>query len=52
VNETIQVVVPPALRGPLEQWLRRRNLVLLQIPPEALGDGADDDLPTYVVQPA
>lgn len=51
-QETIQVVLPPALRHAFEDWLARRNLVLVQIPPEALGLDAEDDLPTYIVQPA
>lgn len=48
-DEVIQVVVPPSLRGALEQWLHRRNLELIRLPYEALGPGAEDDLPTYVI---
>lgn len=38
----IQVVLPPAVQGPLREWLAARGLSLYQIPVE-------DDLPTYGV---
>ncbi len=50
-NRTIQVVIIPALRRPLEAWLRARNLVLCEIPAEAFGNEDRDDLPTFIVQP-
>ena len=43
-DEEIQVVIPPALRKPLEEWLHRRNLELVRIPAEL-----DTDLPTYII---
>jgi hypothetical protein len=49
VSDTIQVVIPAALRGPFEDWLHRRNLELALIPAEALGPAAEDDLPTYII---
>jgi hypothetical protein len=48
-DRTIQVVIPPALRIPLEQWLHRRNLELVELPAEVLGEAAEDDLPTFIV---
>ena len=45
--DTIQVVIPAALRGPFEEWLHHRNLEL--VPLEALGPAAEDDLPTYII---
>jgi hypothetical protein len=38
-----QVVVPPALQGPLREWLASRGLELFAIPVE-------DDLPTYGIR--
>jgi hypothetical protein len=48
-NEPIQVVIPPDFRPLLERWLASRGLYLVQIPPEALGPGAEGDLPTYII---
>jgi hypothetical protein len=45
----IQVVIPPTLRGPLEEWLHRRNLELVRLPYQELGLKAEDDLPTYII---
>jgi hypothetical protein len=47
--DTIQVVIPAALRGPFEEWLHQRNLELIRLPVEALGPAAEDDLPTYII---
>jgi hypothetical protein len=46
-EEPIQVLLPPALRGPFEEWLHRRNLEL--VPLEAAGPAQEDDLPTYFI---
>lgn len=46
-QETIQVVLPPALRYAFEDWLHRRNLEL--VPLEAVGPVPEEDLPTYVI---
>jgi hypothetical protein len=43
-DETIEVLIPPALRGPFEEWLRRRNLELVPLPAER-----DTDLPAYFI---
>jgi hypothetical protein len=48
-GETIQVVVPPALRPPLEKWLRSNKLYLARIPETALAGTTGEDLPTYII---
>lgn len=50
-DRTIQVVFTPRLRVKLEAWLRTGNLMLVELPGEVLGEGAENDLPTFVVHP-
>jgi hypothetical protein len=49
MTEVIQVVLPPALRGPFEDWLHRRNLELVPLEAVGPGDGQEEDLPTYII---
>ena len=42
-DEVIQVVLHPALRDAMDEWLEGKGLSLLQIPT------TEDDLPTFIV---
>jgi hypothetical protein len=52
VEDTIQVVVIPALRPALEMWLLSRGLKLVKMPKFAdVEDDEGDSLDTYFVSP-
>lgn len=52
MEDTIQVVVIPALRPALEMWLLSRGLKLVKMPKFAdVEDDEGDSLDTYFVSP-